>query len=197
MATVPASIQAAFNEANRLWPTRSRASDGAVGDAAHAARASDHNPDGRGVVHAFDLTHDPAAGVDCHRLAAHVIDDPRIKYAIWDRRIWSREKASQGWRPYTGANPHTKHMHVSILSGPAPENDTRPWWDQAEEDDMPYTVEQLHKITKTAVREAIAEGAMDGPLDAAVKRLAAHDTATDKSVKAAVLAALAEHDAKG
>jgi hypothetical protein len=33
------------------------------------------------------------------------------------------------WKPYTGTNPHTKHMHVSIHSTTLAENDTSDWWD--------------------------------------------------------------------
>jgi hypothetical protein len=125
MAVIPPSIRAAFAEANARWPIRSRASDGSVGDAAHSARASDHNPDARGVVHAFDLTHDPTRGVDCNALANQVLADPRVKYVIWNHRINSRD--GRGWRSYSGSNPHTHHMHVSIHAGAA-ENDTRPWF---------------------------------------------------------------------
>ncbi|HKV33547.1 MAG TPA: hypothetical protein VJP89_04485, partial [Pyrinomonadaceae bacterium] len=45
---------------NELAPNRSKASDGTIGDAAHASRKSDHNPwvkDGSiGVVTAMDIT---------------------------------------------------------------------------------------------------------------------------------------------
>ena len=56
---------------NAAAPNRSKASDGWIGDASHAARKSDHNPnrtpgDGipDGVVCALDITHDPANGCD-------------------------------------------------------------------------------------------------------------------------------------
>ena len=59
------SLIAFEQEANRLAPRRSQASDGSIGDAAHRARVSDHNPDG-GWVHGLDLTHDPRGGFDAH-----------------------------------------------------------------------------------------------------------------------------------
>ena len=37
-----------------------------------------------------------------------------IGIIIWDRRIWSSWKREQGWRPYTGPDPHTTHMHLSF-----------------------------------------------------------------------------------
>lgn len=35
-----------------------------------------------------------------------------IQLVIWDRHIWSVN--NKGWRPYTGPNPHTDHLHVEI-----------------------------------------------------------------------------------
>jgi hypothetical protein len=37
-----------------------------------------------------------------------------IMYVIWNHRIWSASSAGSGWRPYTGADPHTGHMHISL-----------------------------------------------------------------------------------
>jgi hypothetical protein len=106
------------SQVNAKYPNRSRASDGTVGDRAHAARASDHNPF-RGVVHALDLTDDPGKGFNAHALAERLrlSKDPRIKYIISNRRIASA-KAGWAWRPYRGSNPHSKHIHVSINYAP-------------------------------------------------------------------------------
>lgn len=49
-------------QANTLAPNRSKASDGSIGDPAHANRNSAHNS--KPFVHALDLTHDPAGGFD-------------------------------------------------------------------------------------------------------------------------------------
>jgi len=106
-------------EANRIAPRRSIASDGSIGDQAHAARTSDHNPSG-GVVHALDLTHDPAGGWDAHahaqQVAANVVNgvERRIKYIISRGRIFSQKSGRWAWRPYTGANPHNHHAHFSV-----------------------------------------------------------------------------------
>jgi hypothetical protein len=35
----------------------------------------------------------------------------RVKYVIWNRRIWT---SGQGWHPYRGVNPHTNHVHISF-----------------------------------------------------------------------------------
>ena len=37
-----------------------------------------------------------------------------VMYVIWDSRIWKSYQASRGWQPYTGASPHTDHVHVSF-----------------------------------------------------------------------------------
>jgi hypothetical protein len=37
-----------------------------------------------------------------------------VMYVIWNHRIWGSYNASAGWRPYTGADPHTGHMHISL-----------------------------------------------------------------------------------
>lgn len=150
---VAPAVVAALDEATRRWPRRSRTADGTIGDPAHARRgpASDHNPDERGVVLAFDLTHDPGNGCDAHALVERAVArrDPRIKYAISRRRIWSSARAAEGWRPYTGANPHQAHAHVSVKR--SQENDTRDWWpadpaaDDPEEDDMARLVKAKGK----------------------------------------------------
>ncbi len=115
----PCCLQA-LRDATARWPNRNRASDGIMGDAAHQARRSDHN-DGN----AFDLTHDPAHGVDCNVLSRQVINDARVTYVIWNRQIYNRSRAGEGWRAYTGSNPHNHHMHVSIQA--ASRNNLSPW----------------------------------------------------------------------
>jgi hypothetical protein len=122
MASPASCCTAALREATQLWPNRNRASDGIMGDPSHRARKSDHN-DGN----AFDLTHDPANGCDAHGLVEGLKQrrDPRVKYIISNSRIWN-PSVSPDWRPYKGANPHTKHAHVSIVAGAR--DNTAPWW---------------------------------------------------------------------
>ncbi len=128
-----ASLQSLRDTVNALAPLRSKASDGSIGDAAHASRGSDHNPwvvvGGKGVVTAIDVTHDPATGCDAERLAESLRTgrDARIKYVIWNRRIFSATVQPWVWRPYTGSNPHNHHVHVSVGSEAAQFDDARPW----------------------------------------------------------------------
>jgi putative peptidoglycan binding protein len=120
---VAASLETLRGQLNALAPNRSKRSDGAIGDAEHASRSSDHNPWYRNTVTARDFTHDPAGGLDCERLAYALTHsgDRRIKYVIWNRRIWEGT-----WEPYTGANPHDHHLHLSVVASPLCEY-TTPW----------------------------------------------------------------------
>jgi hypothetical protein len=107
------SLNVLLGQLNTLAPNRNKASDGSIGDPAHSSRVSDHNPDDEGIVRARDFTHDPANGLDCNWLANQLVDsgDPRIKYIIWNRRIWTGE-----WHDYDGTNAHTSHLHLSVVA---------------------------------------------------------------------------------
>jgi hypothetical protein len=131
---------------NDLAPNRDRASDGSIGDTAHAAGgSSDHLPDedfaalrgkdadSTNEVHAIDVDVDlRRAGVTMEKVVQHLLDrcrdgrETRLRYIIFNRRIWS---ASTGWRQeaYTGANPHDHHAHFSASYATARESDTRSW----------------------------------------------------------------------
>lgn len=119
------AARAALSEATLLWPDRSIASDGIIGDEHHSPLSDHRDPDVDGFAEAFDLTHDPAHGVDCNVLSLWVMADPRVKYIIWNHRIWN-PSVSPNWRTYNGTNSHTKHMHVSLTD--AARDDIRPWW---------------------------------------------------------------------
>ena len=110
-------------EINTRWPSRDKTSDGTIGDAAHSARASDHNPNSRGSVNAIDIDED---GIDAWGLVALLITDPRVYYVIYEGRIWQRKHGFVP-RPYTGINAHRKHVHVSIIQSVAAEQNTTPW----------------------------------------------------------------------
>jgi len=120
--TVAPCLDILLAQINKYAPNRSKLSDGSIGDAAHAARLSDHNPVkfpfcATPLVTARDFTHDPDGGFNAGWLAGRLVNlnDPRIKYIIWNRQIWEK---GTGWKPYTGPNPHTKHVHVSVKGDP-------------------------------------------------------------------------------
>lgn len=119
------SLAALRDEVNAAHPKRSKAWDGTIGDAAHAARKSDHDPNERGIVCAIDITHDPTNGFDGNKFAEalRLAKDERVKYVIWNRRIFSSLVQPWTWRPYKFADemPHDHHVHVSVL------DDERKW----------------------------------------------------------------------
>jgi hypothetical protein len=93
-----------------------------IGDTSHAARKSDHNPNAAGRVNAADFmlgklfTH-----VKAIWLCAWLIQDPRTKYVIYNRRIWQNGK----WTDYDGSDPHTNHVHLSVWDNA--NSNTKPW----------------------------------------------------------------------
>ena len=114
-----ASLARLRDEFNRMAPDRDKASDGWIGDAAHSANVSDHNPASDGGVHAIDVDEDlRLPGVSMEYCVQFLLAEcragreRRLKYIIYERRIWS---ASGDWRqqPYTGKNAHDKHAHFS------------------------------------------------------------------------------------
>jgi hypothetical protein len=122
-------------QVNAKYPTRSKESDGSVGDAAHASRGSDHNPwvkDGSmGVVTAIDITHDPDDGFDSYAFADMLLKnrDARIKYVISNGRIGAGSEGPSpwAWRKYSGSNKHDHHVHISIKSAKSFYDDDSDW----------------------------------------------------------------------
>lgn len=118
----PAAL-AVLRQATALSPNRKKASDGLLPSAAHikASPNSDHNT---GL--AVDLTHDPKHGIDCADIFEKLKEDKRVEYLIFQGKIWSKQRAKEGNRKYSGSNPHNKHLHISI--NPAMAADTSPWF---------------------------------------------------------------------
>lgn len=119
-------------QVNTKWPSRSKESDGSVGDTSHSSRASDHNPNPAGVVCAIDITHDPKGGFDSYAFADLLLQkqDPRMAYVISNRRIGSGPAGPQPgvWRKYTGSNAHDHHCHISVRQD-AGKYDNAQMWD--------------------------------------------------------------------
>jgi hypothetical protein len=118
----PAAI-AVLRQATAIKPSRKKASDGLLPSAAHIHQNpnSDHN-----TGYAVDLTHDKLGGIDCFQIFEELKADKRVKYLIFQGKIWSTERASEGDREYTGSNKHNKHLHISIKEGCG--DDTSPWF---------------------------------------------------------------------
>ena len=95
----------------------------------HRPNKTDHEPDKLGIVRAIDIMIAPKLGVTSDvewALSRALTWDPRAKYGIWDHEIASRARADEGWRHYTGPNPHIDHFHLSVVAGSLAD-DTRPW----------------------------------------------------------------------
>jgi len=106
------------------FPDRDRHSDGVLGDARHALTKSDHNPDASSkppnIIRAFDCDADLSKQKGLSVYLADQIrqcgkTDSRIAYVIHMGQIASPKKG-WAWRPYTGINSHTYHIHISFTS---------------------------------------------------------------------------------
>lgn len=108
---------------NAAYSARDFASDGTIGDTAHAGTSSDHNPDPAGQVDAgsvdawdmdVDLTPGRSAAADIEALKRLFQAHPSSAYWIHNDQICKR---STGWKresyAYAGANRnrHTAHVH--------------------------------------------------------------------------------------
>lgn len=116
---------------NARFPNRDKASDGAIGNTSHAARASSHNPDrtgspdyrdgdARDEVRARDIDKDLNSpdGMTMEKIVQHWLTNARagklwwVRYIIFNGRIWHK-RDNFVTRKYTGSNKHEKHVHVN------------------------------------------------------------------------------------
>lgn len=129
----PKSIRSIATELDSIVG-RPTAADGTVASRIHDAVSpnSDHKPKPKtaefGWVRAIDFTVTRKLG-DTISNQLRLRRDPRIKYLIWNRRMFS-SYTSGGvapfvWRPYNGANGHLTHIHLSMI--PAGDADASTW----------------------------------------------------------------------
>lgn len=143
------SLKVLRSEINARWPNRDRTSDGSIGDTAHQATYSDHNPNERGSVDAIDVDDD---GIDPYVVIAAFERHPSAHYWIYQRQIADKD---DGWRrrPYDGPSPHTEHVHFSIRQTRTAEQDTRPWG--LLEDDMPTADEVANAVWAKQMKDGM------------------------------------------
>lgn len=165
---VAKSLDRLLVQLNEAAPKRSKISDGSIGDADHANRSSDHNPwCGPGVVTARDFTHDPDNGANMHKIAEEIRQskDDRVKYVIWDKRMFSSyptsTHAAWEWRPYSGVNLHTAHMHVSVNCGRRMDNERDwkiggDWSDMATKEEIKSAVEEVVSAAEARIKKEVA-----------------------------------------
>lgn len=132
-------LRSAFDVA---FPNRDRASDGWIGDAAHASGVSGHNPESSGhaewtdgdskdEVRAIDVDSDLGnPHVSMQMVIDHMRKLPNLTsvlwYMIYDRLIYVTPDFDPV--PYDGPSPHTEHAHFSgARSQSSDENTTFDW----------------------------------------------------------------------
>lgn len=129
-------------QVNARFPSRDHASDGVIGDVAHQAETSSHNPDdtpgsspewngdpdSTAEVRAWDMDSDlRESGATAQMVVDHLRGLPGlssvIRYMIYNRKIY---KASNGWaaEAYTGPSAHTEHIHFTGAYTQASDNNT-------------------------------------------------------------------------
>lgn len=135
-------LQNLRDQMNSAFPDRDKTSDGTIGDAAHQAETSGHNPDDTAgsraewngdpdstpEVRAWDMDSDlRSPGVTAQQVVDHIRHLPSVssvlRYMIYNRKIY---KASNGWaaEDYTGPSAHTEHIHFSGAYSQAADNNT-------------------------------------------------------------------------
>lgn len=147
---VPAGVTLR-DQVNARWPDRDKTSDGSIGDAAHQARPSDHNPDADGWVHAIDIDKD---GIDADALADELIalararkDGGRLKNIVFRGRVASGTYPDRFWvwRPDASLG-HFDHIHISFTG--AAETDGRPFPLDILEADVPLSDDDIDRIAR-------------------------------------------------
>jgi hypothetical protein len=126
------------SELDTNFPKRDRESDGSIGDARHAAKSSDHNPwvhdhAGQPIVTAIDVDRDITNSFHSRDLAEwlRLRRDPRIKYVISNAQMFSAyptgSRKAWEWGPYTQANKHFEHVHISVSDKETLFDSQKPW----------------------------------------------------------------------
>jgi len=151
-----ATLRAEFNA---LSPHRDKGADGWIGDTAHQARTSDHNPDSAGRVLALDIDSTGPWPDEFSSIVESLRGDSRLEYIIWNRRIASRG-TNWSWQTYTGtSDPHTSHAHFSARHDHTGNTSTATWH---LEDFMPLTEADVKAVAAEVVKALTAGTPMNG-----------------------------------
>ncbi len=146
--TVP-SLTQLLVQVDAVYPVRHPADGTAAGQGHFTTNPkSDHTPDVNGDVRAGDIGEVVEDDAFTVAEAIRLSRDPRIKYVIHERRLFSSYDHTNGapytWRPYSGSNPHSSHVHISVLRTNQNDNTA---WDIG--DDMAFLTEDQQKELAT------------------------------------------------
>ncbi len=194
--TVP-SLTQLLVQVDAVYPVRHPADGTAAGQGHFSTNPkSDHTPDVNGDVRAGDIGEVVEDDAFTVAEAIRLSRDPRIKYVIHERRLFSSYDHANGppytWRPYSGSNPHSSHVHISVLR--TNQND-RTAWDigtptttkghemlPLRPDSAPEDVRSLQGRLNTAYGSGIKENAVWGDTtSAAVKANLLDYTGSDEA----------------
>lgn len=128
---------------------------GTIGDPAHQAEVSDHNPDQWGYVAAADFMIGASfTAADAERLfdRIHALRDGRTAFVIYNRMIVSRTVSAWSVRTYRGDDPHTNHVHVSVVHGSNP-HPTTAWniYPKPEDNVTPADIDAIAEAVKDKI----------------------------------------------
>lgn len=110
---------------------------------------------------------DAACNANTHRavgdkLAADLIahyTELGVQRIIWNRRQTDVPHGMGNWRAYGGASPHTDHLHIELCWQAARDDPLTVEYVKrvlgGEEDDLPYTEEELKTIFRETIREEL------------------------------------------
>ncbi len=117
------------NQVNARFPKRDKASDGWIGDNAHANRSgwglngkgSYHNPAPSGYVHAIDIDEDFGAMGDSMKFAKQLaeycrlgLDNGRVAHIVYENQVASA--TADNWKFRGSGYGHTHHIHISFTA---------------------------------------------------------------------------------
>lgn len=131
---------------DKRFPNRDKSSEGTIGDTAHQAEASSHNPDLTGhpeyrdgdavdEVRAWDADKDlrDPSDIQMEQIVQLWLTKLRagkmswIRYLIYNGRIWHR-RDNFVTHVYTGSNKHTDHVHVNSDFTQTADTVTNTYW---------------------------------------------------------------------
>ena len=123
---------------NIKYPKRDKRSDGWIGDRAHSQRASFHNPDRYGWVHAIDIDENFGKGKwrngrNAKKLTRQITKyaasglkgADRVLHVVYSGQVASGTYKSSFWKWRGKGYGHWEHIHVSFT--PQAEKDGSVW----------------------------------------------------------------------